>query len=137
MFTYIYLIIALFCLIVAFLLVQIRMLYLNNHPDKYLPGYDGHEVFLDRFFLIIRFFIKKVIYLFKRAYRNLLHFWVRLVERFSNYSDKVYMQSRNKFMEEVVKDKKAVPHFWNHLKRYKKEIEEEKEEEELKKEDNI
>lgn len=40
-------------------------------------------------------------------------------------------------MEEVVKDKKAVPHFWNHLKKYKKEIEEEKEEEELKKEDNI
>lgn len=74
MFTYIYLIIALFCLLVAFSLVQIRMFYLNKHPDKYLPAYDGHEVFLDRFFLVIRFFVKKIAYLFKRAYRNLLHF---------------------------------------------------------------
>ncbi len=134
--TFIYLIIAISFLLFAFLIVKIRMIYLNNHPDKYVPTYDGHALFLDKFFFIVKFTIRNLVFIFMRVYRNILHFWVRIVAKFSNFSDKIYMQSRNKFMEEVVKDKKAVPHFWNHLKKYKKEIEEERGEEELNKEGN-
>lgn len=122
---YIYLIISAFFFLVAFLLVQVRMIYLNTHPEKYNQSYDGQGLFLDRLFLVIRFFARKVFYLIKVIYRNILHFWVQIIAKFSTFSDKVYMQSRNKFMEEVVKDKKAVPHFWAHLKKYKKEIDEE------------
>lgn len=134
--TYIYLSISIFFLFIAFLLVQVRMFYLNRFPEKYNPIYDGHSIFLDRFFLIIRFLIKQLVKFINKIYRNILHIWVQIVEKLSNVSDKVYMKSRDKFMAEVVKDKKAVPHFWNHLKKYKKEIDEEREEkkEELKEE---
>jgi hypothetical protein len=113
------------------------MSYLNTHPEVYNPSYDGHELFLNRFFAIVRIFMKKIFSFVKMIYRNILHWWVQLVSKISSYSDKVYMKSRDKFMEEVVKDKRAVPHFWDHLKKYKREIDEEeaeKEEEEAEKE---
>lgn len=112
--------------ITAFLIIRIRMSYLNTYPEKYNPSYDGHEVFLNKFFAIIRIFIRRFYSNLKKIYRNILHLWVLFTSKISTYSDKIYAKSRNKFMEEVVKDKKAVPHFWNHLKKYKKEIEEEK-----------
>lgn len=103
------------------------MSYLNTHPEKYNPSYDGHELFLNRFFAIVRILMKKIFSSVKMIYRNILHWWVQLVAKISSYSDKIYMKSRNKFMEEVVKDKRAVPHFWDHLKKYKREIDEENE----------
>ena len=35
------------------------MSYLNTYPEKYNPSYDGHEVFLNKFFAIIRIFIRR------------------------------------------------------------------------------
>lgn len=124
---YTYLIISIIFFIIAFLIVRIRMSYLNTHPEKYNPSYDGHELFLNRFFAIVRILMKKIFSSVKMIYRNILHWWVQLVAKISSYSDKIYMKSRNKFMEEVVKDKRAVPHFWDHLKKYKREIDEENE----------
>ncbi len=130
---YTYLIISSVLFLTAFLIVRIRMSFLNTYPEKYNPSYDGHEVFLNKFFAILRIFIKKIFYSVKIIYRNILHWWVMLVAKISSYSDKIYAKSRNKFMEEVVKDKKAVPHFWDHLKKYKREIEKEKKIEETEK----
>ncbi len=125
---YIYLIISIIFFIIAFLLIRIRIAYLNANPEKYNPSYDGHEIFLNTLFAVIRIFVKKIFSSVKMIYRNILHWWVMLIAKISSYSDKVYAKSRNKFMEEVVKDKRAVPHFWDHLKKYKKEIDEENQE---------
>ncbi len=124
---FIYITISILFFIISFLIVRVRMSYLNTYPEKYNPSYDGHEVFLNKFFAIIRIFIRRFYAGLKIVYRNILHWWVMLVAKVSTYSDKIYAKSRNKFMEEVVKDKRAVPHFWNHLKKYKREIDEENE----------
>ena len=127
MLSYIYLAISILFFITAFLIVRVRMSYLNTYPEKYNPSYDGHTLFLDRFFALVRIIIRRLTASIKLVYRNILHWWVQLVAKISSYSDKMYAKSRNKFMEEVVKDKRAVPHFWDHLKKYKREIDEENE----------
>lgn len=121
---------AILCFLLAFSLLQSRLRYLNRYPENYDKSYDGHEVFLIHLFGIIRFYTKKVKNVLKVMYQNLLHAWVQIIEKISSASDRVYAKSRDKFVEEIVKDKKSIPHFWNHLKRYKKEKDEEKENEE-------
>lgn len=119
---FIYLILTIVFFATAFIIVQTRLVYLNKYPEAYNQSYNGHAVFLDRFFAVVRVLIKKISSSLKLFYQKLLHEWVRLVAFLNNLSEKAYMKSRNKFMEEVVKDKKAVPHFWDHLKKYKREI---------------
>lgn len=114
--------------LVAGVLIYSRVLYLNKHPDHYNSSYNGHEKFLDFIINIIKFALKKIYSLIKIAYQNILHFWVRLISKISTFSEKLYTESRNKFVTEVVRDKKSVPHFWSHLKKYKREIDEEREE---------
>lgn len=111
----------------AIILVKSRMLYLNNHPESYNSSYDGHERFLELFRKLVRFYLKKFFIFIKIFYQNILHIWVRLVSKINSLSERVYMKSRDKFVDEIVKDKKSVPQFWSHLKRYKREIDEEKE----------
>ena len=122
---YIYFAIALIFFLLPLVLVKLRMRYLNLHPEQYLATYDGHEAFLDIFFLNLSRVSKKVIHTSKQTERIVLHLSVRIAAKASAYSEKIYTKNRNKFMESVVKDKKAVPYFWDHLKKYKKEIDQE------------
>ena len=125
----IYISLAIIFFLAAMVIVHSRMLYLNAHPEIYNSAYNGHESFLDLFRRFVRFFLKKFFGILKVFYQNVLHVWVRLVAKMNDFSEKMYMKSRNKFVDEIVKDKKSVPHFWSHLKKYKREIDEEKEEE--------
>lgn len=127
----IYIILSLLFFLFAGILVHQRMFYLNKYPENYDSSYDGHDKFVDFSFKLIRFSIKKFYSFLKVLYQNFLHAWVRFVSKINSLSEKIYTESRNKFVDEVVKDKKSVPHFWNHLKKYKREIDEEKKEEEL------
>ena len=121
----IYLSLAVIFFIAAFLIVFTRMAYLTSHPEKYDASYDGHNLFLDRFFAVVRYYVRRVYVYVKLFYRYLLHIWVKIVAKLNDSSEKLYMKSRDKFVKEVVKDKKAVPQFWNHLKKYKREKDEE------------
>lgn len=125
----IYISLAILFFLTALVLVHARMLYLNNHPEVYNSSYNGHERFLELFRRVVRFYLKKLFGFLKIFYQNILHIWVRIIAKMNSLSEKIYMKSRNKFVDEVVKDKKSVPHFWSHLKKYKREIDEEKEEE--------
>ena len=77
---------------------------------------------------------KELITYLKRLYRFLkkitqqysFHFLVRVLYYVQLFSNKVYAWARNKFMKSAVKDKKAVSRFWETLKEYKQEIDEEK-----------
>lgn len=124
---FIYISLAIIFFFVALVLVHGRMLYLNTHPEKYDSAYNGHERFLEFFRRFIRFYIRKLFNLLKIFYQNVLHIWVKFVAKINAFSEKMYMKSRNKFVDEIVKDKKSVPHFWAHLKKYKREIDEEEE----------
>ncbi|MEA4910496.1 hypothetical protein SDC9_33248 [bioreactor metagenome] len=127
----IYISLAIIFFLVALVLVYSRMIYLNTHPESYNSSYNGHERFLEIFRRVVRFYLKKLFSFLKVFYQNILHVWVQFIAKMNSLSEKIYMKSRNKFVDEVVKDKKSVPHFWSHLKKYKREIDEEKEEQEL------
>ena len=43
---------------------------------------------------------------------------------------KLYATSRNMFVKNAVRNRGTVPHFWNHLKVYKQEMDKEKEDKE-------
>lgn len=127
MFVYIYFGIALVLFIFAFLIVKVRMSFLIRHPKQYDESYDGHEIFLDMFFRKIKY-ITRIFFIYtKLFYQKILHWRVQVLAWLSSLSERVYMNSRNKFVKEVVKDKKGIPHFWSHLKKYKKEMDEEHE----------
>ncbi|MEI6352684.1 MAG: hypothetical protein WCO35_01985 [Candidatus Nomurabacteria bacterium] len=121
----IYLIIAILFFISAFSIVYFRMVYLSGHPDEYDKSYDGHELFLNRLFATVRYYVRRLYVYIKLAYSYILHIWVIIIDKIRNVSDRLYMKSRDEFVKEVVKDKKAVPHFWSHLKKYKREKDEE------------
>lgn len=124
----IYFILAIFCLLTAFLIVRFRIYYLNTHTEIYNASYDGHNLFLDKLFIFIRFIVKKIQDSSKHFYQDILHTWVKIVSKLNSLSEKAYTKSRDKFVNEVIKDKKSVPHFWDHLKKYKKEIDQESKE---------
>jgi hypothetical protein len=66
--------------------------------------------------------------------RFLLQYIAHLAVRVMYYIDKLtavlYSKSRNWFVRNAVRNRGTVPHFWEHLKVYKQEMDREKESEE-------
>jgi hypothetical protein len=116
---------ALISFIFAFFILKARMNFLVRHPGQYNHSYDGHGIFLDILFRKIRYISRVVFIYIKLFYQKILHLRVQILAWLASLSEKFYEKSRNKFVKEVVKDKKGVPHFWSHLKKYKKEMDEE------------
>lgn len=124
----IYFIVALVSFIFAFLIVKARMNFLIRHPSQYDQSYDGHEIFLDILFRKIKYISRIILIYIKLFYQKILHWRVQILAWLTSLTEKFYTKSRNQFVKEVVKDKKGVPHFWSHLKKYKKEMDEEHQE---------
>ncbi len=116
---------AIISFIFAFLIIKVRMNFLVRHPNKYDQLYDGHEIFLDILFRKIKY-ISRIVFIYSKLfYQKILHWRVQILAWLTSLTEKFYTKSRNQFVKEVVKDKKGIPHFWSHLKKYKKEIDEE------------
>lgn len=83
--------------------------------------------------VVIRFALKRSVYFRKFFMQYMFHIMVRIMHYIDMGSSMLYAKSRNWFVENAVRNRGTVPHFWNHLKVYKKEMDQEKEnEEELK-----
>jgi hypothetical protein len=115
------------CIITALALGAILVpRYIQISKGKTFYSKNGLEEFISN--------TKELIIYFKRLYRYFkkitqqysFHFLVRVLYYVQLFSNKVYAWARNKFMKSAVKDKKAVSRFWETLKEYKQEIEEEK-----------
>lgn len=118
---FIYLTISIIFFLAAFLIVYFRLRYLYKNPENYNEDHDGHEEFLDFFFSHLHTYFKNVYEFLKLFYTNLFHKWVILVEKIKYLFEKIYTNSRDRFVKEVIKDKNTVPQFWDHLKKYKRE----------------
>ena len=127
MLIFIYLFLAIFCLSVAFVIIFSRKRYLNLNPQQFDIEYDGHKLFMEMSFATLRFFWKKVTYYAKFVWQYFLHTLVQLTSFVSKLSDILYGKIRNIFVYTAVNNKRSVPHFWDYLKKYKREIDEEKE----------
>jgi hypothetical protein len=77
---------------------------------------------------IIRYVLKRSVYMRKFCMQYVLHMMVRMMYYFDILSTKLYAKSRNWFVKNAVRNRGTVPHFWQHLKVYKQEMDQEKEE---------
>lgn len=92
--------------------------------------YDGPKQVSVTVNTIIRYVLKQSVHLRKFCTQYLFHIVVRFMYHFDIFTTKMYAKSRNWFVRNAVKNKGTVPHFWEHLKVYKQEMDQEKEEEE-------
>lgn len=93
--------------------------------------YNGPEQVSVTLHTIIRFVLRKSILIRKFCIQYLFHFIVRFMYHFDILTTKMYAKSRNWFVKNAVKNKGTVPHFWEHLKVYKQEMDQEKESEDI------
>lgn len=95
-------------------------------------GYDGPKHVSETLHVIIRLLLKQSIYVRKFCLQYVFHIMVRVMYHFDVLTTKMYAMSRNWFVKNAVKNKGTVPHFWEHLKVYKQEMDEERKQEENK-----
>ncbi len=93
------------------------------------PDFSGPEHVSTTVNTIIRYLLKRSVHLRKFCMQYVLHIMVRGMYHFDVLTTKMYAVSRNWFVKNAVKNKGTVPHFWEHLKVYKQEMDKEKEEE--------
>mgnify|MGYP003527588287 CR=1 FL=1 len=79
---------------------------------------------------VIRYMLKQSVYMRKFCMQYIFHIMVRFMYHFDVLTTKMYSKSRNWFVKNAVRNKGTVPHFWEHLKVYKQEMDQEKEAEE-------
>ena len=79
---------------------------------------------------IIRYALKRSVYVRKFCMQYVAHMAVRVMFYVDKFSTAMYAKSRNWFVRNAVQNKGTVPHFWQHLKVYKQEMDQEKKEEE-------
>ncbi|MEN9881185.1 MAG: hypothetical protein RLZZ308_368 [Candidatus Parcubacteria bacterium] len=94
--------------------------------------YNGPEQVSVTVRAVIRFFLKRSVHMRKFCMQYVFHVMVRVMYYFDIITRKMYEKSRNWFVKNAVKNKGTVPHFWEHLKVYKQEMDKEREEEEMK-----
>ncbi len=95
--------------------------------------YDGPAQVSTTLRVVIRYLLKRSVYFRKLFTQHMLHAMVRIMHYIDVFSSYLYAKSRNWFVENAVHNRGTVPHFWHHLKVYKKEMDQEKKtEEELK-----
>lgn len=92
-------------------------------------GYNGPSEVSTTVRTIIRFLLKQSVHMRKFCMQYIFHFMVRFMYHFDILTTKMYAKSRNWFVRNAVENKGTVPHFWQHLKVYKQEMDQEREEE--------
>jgi hypothetical protein len=89
-------------------------------------GYNGPDQVSQTISVIVRYFLKRSIYFRKFCMQYVLHFMVRFMYYIDMFTTYLYAKSRNWFVQNAVKNKGTVSHFWEHLKVYKQEMDKEK-----------
>lgn len=79
---------------------------------------------------ILRYAFKRSVHLRKFILQYVFHTFVRMTYYLDTWSSYLYAKSRNMFVKNAVRNRGTVPHFWEHLKVYKQEMDKEREEKE-------
>ncbi|MFA5132391.1 MAG: hypothetical protein WC444_03650 [Candidatus Paceibacterota bacterium] len=93
------------------------------------PEYNGPAQVSTTLRTILRLLLKRSVYIRKFIFQYLAHLAVRVMFYVDKFSTFLYAKSRNWFVQNAVRNRGTVPHFWEHLKVYKQEMDREKEEE--------
>lgn len=91
--------------------------------------YNGPAQVSSVLLVVIRYTLKRSVYFRKFFMQYMFHIMVRVMSYIDTWTSILYAKSRNWFVENAVRNRGTVPHFWHHLKVYKKEMDQEKENE--------
>ena len=92
------------------------------------PTYNGPAQVSTTLHAIIRLLLRRSVYIRKFILQYVAHLAVRVMYYVDQFSTFMYAKSRNWFVRNAVRNRGTVPHFWEHLKVYKQEMDREKEE---------
>ncbi len=91
-------------------------------------GYNGPAEVSLTLRAIIRYGLKRSVHARKFFIQYVAHLAVRVMYYIDKLTAFLYAKSRNWFVKNAVRNRGTVPHFWEHLKVYKQEMDKEKEE---------
>ena len=91
-------------------------------------GYNGPAQVSLTLHAIIRYGLKRSVHARKFLFQYLAHLAVRIMYYIDKLTTFLYAKSRNWFVKNAVRNRGTVPHFWEHLKVYKQEMDREKDE---------
>ncbi len=114
-------------LVFAFGIIFEQWYALAKHKRSVDESYDGHEQLKRAIFAVLRIVLRRLAYFRRILFAYGLHLAVQILSLFDKLSFYLYSKSRNFFVESALKSKGTVPHFWDHLKRYKQEMDRERE----------
>ncbi len=114
------------------LLVQMRLLRLGRVVRE--EGFDGPAQVSSTVHATLRYLFRRSIHFRKFILQYVFHIFVRFMYYVDTWSSYLYAKSRDLFVKNAVRNRGTVPHFWQHLKVYKQEMDKEKEEAETKEE---
>lgn len=80
--------------------------------------------------VVIRYALRRSVAGRKFLLQYVAHLAVRVMYYIDKYTAYLYSKSRNWFVKNAVRNRGTVPHFWEHLKVYKQEMDKEREEDE-------
>lgn len=113
-------------IILSFVIFQ-RILAVRKGVVSISADYDGIRVAEARFDELLAILSEKLVQYRKLFVQYLLHSLVRFLAWWKDATQSLYAVSRNHFLKTAVKNKDAIPLFWEHLKEYKAQIEKERE----------
>jgi hypothetical protein len=93
------------------------------------PTYNGPGEVSFMLLAIIRYALKRSVVGRKFLLQYVAHLAVRVMYYTDKFTAHLYSKSRNWFVRNAVRNRGTVPHFWEHLKVYKQEMDKEREEE--------
>lgn len=93
------------------------------------PNYNGGAEVSKTLHITIRYIFKRSVYVRKFIMQYVAHLLVRVMYYLDIATSHIYAKSRNWFVKNAVRNRGTVPHFWEHLKVYKQEMDKEREEE--------
>jgi hypothetical protein len=116
------------CAAIAAVLILVHQNYrIKSGKTRYDPDYNGPGEVSFTLLAIIRYALKRSVHARKFFLQYVAHLAVRVMYYTDKFTAYMYSKSRNWFVKNAVRNRGTVPHFWEHLKVYKQEMDREKE----------
>lgn len=95
---------------------------------SYDPEHNGPAQVSFTLIAIVRYLLKRSVITRKFVLQYVAHLAVRIMYYIDKLTTYLYSKSRNWFVRNAVRNRGTVPHFWEHLKVYKQEMDKERDE---------
>lgn len=115
--------------ILAVAILILQQYRISKGVIKIDDDYNGPAQVSGTLRIVIRYALKRSVYFRKFFMQYMFHIMVRVMYYIDMGSSLLYAKSRKWFVQNAVRNRGTVPHFWHHLKVYKREMDQEKEDE--------